>query len=555
MIAAAGLRPPPDHFTTLAGRGAAAGAARNGWVRPVAALRPPGDPGIGMVVLPDADVGGGRVNMARLPTSEALQIERTASLPGPSAYRLPNRWRTLKPGPRMMAPPLPARSASTGQLPLQPSEIPDANVDRATRPTILSGYMAGRLAYDLAAFNGASETGPVQFKDELVRPRITGGVVSLPLEERPPSGAAPHDFQNPLADRSKRLAGGYIAPPPRQDKGGNAIEGRHGGAASSSSSQETPSADWFASGRGPGTYGAPEMPRPAVPGGNILPLSNARAALPAQPAPGPAYYRPCDIQPDLPGAPFAAMSSVRFPPRGPPRGVGDTDGKRVEGIPYLLPRLPRLGQSFSLGSRTLTTDAREQIRRSTEPSAAHYDALRGEGSIASGMDAAPSWTMAGRPYMDDFDPVFAGPGPATYLPTKGSLGLLGANRLSVLGTRSTVRFAARAAALGLPYPETRPSDSPAPDAYMLPTTNRGIGAFIGRGAPFIPGTGRISPREEEKVVYRPVSNLPMVTRKGHGSSIAGRIKRVNAAKRAAVVRRARLAMLKARRSSAASWNG
>ena len=63
------------------------------------------------------------------------------------------------------------------------------------------------------------------------------------------------------------------------------------------------------------------------------------------------------------------------------------------------------------------------------------------------------------------------------------------------------------------------------------------------------------PREEEKVVYRPVSNLPMVTRKGHGSSIAGRIKRVNAAKRAAVVRRARLAMLKARRSSAASWNG
>ena len=535
-------RTPHDHSATIAGRASQSyNVMRRTFAQAsrVADASPSkhADQGIPLVVLPSIERVPGGAFGSRVPNELDRSLSHSASLPGPLRYRPSDLFGTLKHGYRMV---LPVNKASPPSLSPSPAEesilISNPDLDRASRTRITGGLMLGRAELSAASSYSSSTIGPADYQGaggklpRQVVPRIQGGTISVPLEDAPVLGPAPHDYQAPLKDRTP-LVGGRMHP--LHQSTGNGL-------------------DWWEMQRGPGKYGIPFLPRKNVPLGMVQPLPStvSRIASKTLPLPGAAYYNPKDMLRSVRGVPFGALRDVRT--FGLSSGGGGGGG--VEGIPYLIPKIQQTSEStgFSFVSRTLTSDQREMIARSSEPGPQAYDALRGEPTVNI---VAPRHTLGARPYVsEDFGP-FRGPGPATYLPTSGSSGLFGAHRLSVLGTRSTTRFDTRASTLGMPRHEKCLSDVPAPDAYLLPTTNRGIGAFIGSGLK--PDEDlQMSPREKEGLnLPGPGRFNPIVSNRGRGSTIGGRVKIYNKQKRAAVVRRARLAMMKSRARSASTWNG
>lgn len=485
------------------------------------------DQGLAFVILPSLQKTRGGYLGGRNSSELDRSIARSASLPGPLEYRVNDLFGKLKHGPRMV-PSAQSKRVSAQTMTHSKSEvnITDPDVDRACRNRTIGGIMLGRTPMQTRF----SSIGPADYQSSggklpaQVIPSVKGGVMSLPLDEAPSPGPAPHDYQNPLKDRTP-LAGGHFHPLQKSATG----------------------LDWWEMQRGPGKYGAPDAPQRKIPLSKINPLPStlSRLANETVPSPGSAYYAPNDLRPAMHGVPFGALRAARS-------HESSNDGVNREGIPYLKldSNIALVSTGFSFGMRTLTSDAREMIARRSEPGPQAYNPLSAESVVNK---QAPRYTLGIRPTLDEDFGIFKGPGAATYQSTSGSEGLFGANRLSIRGIRSTVRFSERASTIGLPRREDRPSDVPAPDAYLLPTTNRGISAHIGPGP--IPNEDlQMSPREKFQNPG-PGSFNPTLTRKGQGSTIGGRIKQYKKKKHAAVVRRARLAMMRARATSAATWNG
>ena len=535
-------RKDPDHFATIAGRASQSyNVLRRTFAQAPrttdASQSKCTDQGIPLVMLPSIDrVRGGSFGI-RGPNELDRSLAHSASLPGPLRYRPSDLFGNLKHGHRMVPLVMKTKpvsvSASSAEV---NTSIPNPDLDRASRNRIAGGLMLGRRTkVSRTVSYGNSTIGPADYQSaggklpRQIISRIQGGVISMPLKDPPTLGPAPHDYQTPLKDRTPQV-GGRIHPLHKST--GNGL-------------------DWWEMHRGPGRYGAPDLPHKNVHLGVVHPLPSTtnRIASDTLPSPGSSYYSPKEVLGLVRGVPFGTLSAARTFGLS---SSGSGGAGKGEGIPYLIPKIQRTSESmgFSLGERTLTSDQREMIARSSEPGPQAYDSLRGEAMMS--VDA-PCHTLGARPFVsEDFGP-FRGPGPATYKPTTGSSGLFGSHRLSVLGTRSTTRFHTRAAALGMPLREERPSDGPAPDAYLLPTTNRGIGAYIGSGSK-LDEELQMSPRKKE-LFPGPGRFNPEVSNRGRGSTIGGRLKKYNTQKRAAVVRRARLSMMKARARSAATWNG
>jgi hypothetical protein len=546
----------PDYHLTLAGR--AVNKKKNGGTFSLAPARGRtgpsqfDDPGLDMTVLPDHKLSGGRVSMQRPPSEIERHIQRTADMPGPLHYECSINWNSLKPGPRMML----SKNTTSKLKKLNESlsapilQSTNMNFDKAVRPRPQGGYMSGKLYQGPKLF---TTPGPNEYKQHLpihVRERIKGGIFSQRIEETAPRGPAPHDYQNPLADRIKGLSHGSINP-------------------FHTNSIHTTGENWWKRGRGPGKYKVNEnilLPAPKLVSMNPYPMAaeNAyhrardRGIELASSSPGPSDYFVDDTLVSVPtkGLAFSQLSAVR--------SFGQI-GNSYD-VPYLNPPMPgttnihegsgnRIG--FTLGSRTVLVAELEQIKRATEPSSQSYDAINSEPQV---YKKAPAFTIGAKPFNDDLCGPIKGPGPATYEVKPFSQKLMGATRISTRGSRDMVRFAQRAATISLPLPEATDPGIPGPGEYVIDGNAEfgggKKGALIGR---------EMDPNADLKALLPKNSSLfngpgpgafdPKIGRKGSGSSIGGRLAIHQKQQREAIVRRAKLAMLKARRSSAATWNG
>lgn len=547
----------PDFHRTLAGQTASqtkhkGGTFALGPARQRTGPSPYDDPGIDLTVLPSPVLKGGKIPMHRPPNEEERHIIRSASMPGPAAYDvISGAWTNLKPGPKMVSNTSVPRLISSSPTD-EAAIVADSNMtfDSAVRPKLLGGYMSGKLEAGSGLFttpgaNQYNQTVPQQLQE-----RVKGGLIALPVDEPILLGPAPHDYQHPLSDRTKELSHGLINPANQSN--------------SSSSAAAVDGQNWWERGRGPGKYTINEtnfLPAPKLSSIHPYPMAAENAYHRARDRgvelrtwqPGPSDYTVQDIVPGTRGVGFGRL--------GEKRTFGLSVGGRKEDAPYLNPPLPgvtnvhegpgnRIG--FSLGGRTVLGVELEQIRRASEPSAQTYDALSGESKMYA---TAPSFTMRARPYVDD-DEVgpTAGPGPMTYVPSSTSTNTTGAWRISIRGSHFSHQYNTRAAGIHLPLPDQRPSDVPGPGEYkisnpVVPT------ALLGRELDPNADLKALFPKRENFSNPGPGTFNPTVERFGSGSSIGGRMKKYNAAKRSAIIKRARLKQMHARRSSAATWNG
>ena len=553
----------PDFYRTLAGRTASQTKHKGGTFALGPARRRTGpspydDPGIDLTVLPSPLPKGGKIPMHRPPNEEERHIIRSASMPGPAAYDVVSGvWTKLKPGPKMISNISVPRLTSLSLT--QEAAIPaDSNLtfDSAVRPTLLGGYISGKLEADSGLFttpgaNQYNQTVPQQLQE-----RVKGGLIALPVDEPIPLGPAPHDYQHPLSDRTKGLSHGLINPANQLNSSSSSSSSSSGGAVDGQ--------NWWERGRGPGKYTINQttlLPAPKLISIHPYPMAAENAYHRARARgvelktwqPGPSDYTVQDSVPDIQGVGFGRL--------GEKRSFGLSEGGRKEDVPYLNPPMPgvtnvhegpgnRIG--FSLGGRTVLGVELEQIRRASEPSAQTYDALGGESKL---YETAPSFTMRAKPYVDeDGGGALSGPGPMTYEPSSTSTGTMGAWRRSVRGSHYSLQYSTRAAGVHLPLPDQRPSDVPGPGEYkildpVVPT------ALLGRELDPNADLKALFPKREKFSVPGPGTFNPTVERYGSGSSIGGRMKKYNAAKRSAIIKRARVKQMHARRSSAATWNG
>ena len=511
------------------------------------------NPGIDLKVLPNTDkIIGGRISMHRPPNEHERHIIRSASMPGPNAYDyISKTWNTLKPGPKMN------NSKSTSRIPTQIVEKEingksNMTYDKMIRPTLLGGYMSGKLERGPDLF---STPAPNAYDNATIpqnlRERIQGGLVGLPIEQQIILGPAPHDYQHPL--KAKSIGNGLINPVPK----GNLTDTTHG--------------NWWEKGRGPGKYQIKEDILRATPKlTSMLPLpthadqahdrARMRGVLMAPPKPGPAKYYVNENQIRTwrtKGLGFGEMSALRE--------LGKKNGDNND-VPYVNPPMPGVTNIYegpgnrigpSLGIRTALGVELEQMRRASEPSAQSYHATNPNGEKLV-YKSAPSYTLGAKPFADDDVGPLSGPGPMTYQPSNMSTNVTGAWRVSVRGSNFTHRYNAPAATIHLPFKEPIDNDVPGPGEYLNlpdPIGNSDLpGALLGREMDPNADLKALMKRDlefQQNVIFL----TPKVGKKGNVNTIGGRINKYDEKKRQAIVRRCRLKMLKARRSSAATWNG
>ena len=518
------------------------------------------NPGIALQLLPEPKVVGGRISMHRPPNEDERRIIRSSSMPGPNAYDyISKTWSTLKPGPKMIN--------STSVPRIQPTTLKKADddnlrkdtnmtFDKAVRPTLLGGYMSGNLEIGSNLFTTPAPNAYDNANTPIhLRERVRGGVMSLPIEDHLMLGPAPHDYQDPLANRTKELSYGLINPIPAQGPRSDAAHG-----------------NWWERGRGPGKYVVDDVSlRPAAKLTQMMPLPTAadaahdRARLRgiemAHPRPGPAHYHVNEQQIRTWRTKGVGFASLRAP-----RELGKDNGDSND-VPYLNPPMPgvtsiyegpgtRIG--YSLGTRTALGVELEQMRRASEPSAQSYDATNSAGEKHL-YHKAPSYTLGAKPYEDPDAGPLSGPGPMTYTPSSMSENLTGAWKISVRGSNYTHQYNARAASLHLPFPEKKPSDVPGPGEYLNlpdPIGNSDLpGALLGRELDPNADIKALMQRDIGHVGAGPGAFMPQVGRRGSSVSIGQRAKHFHRKKRQAIVNRARMKMLRARNCSAATWNG
>ena len=555
----------PDFHRTLEGRTLNnkhnGGTFNLGPARASTGPSPYDDPGLDMTVLPQPKIIGGRISMHRPPNAVERQIIRSASMPGPAKNDVSYNWNSLKPGPKMMLPKSKSSRNSTSSSSLDTLKIQqlkesmsetNMHFDKAIRPSLIGGYMSSKLEQGAGLFTTPAPNEYKQHLPENLKERIKGGVLGLPIEEAVPLGPAPHDYQDPLANRTLGLSHGLINKPHTLTE---TVAGQN----------------WWERGRGPGKYqinddvflSAPKLvsmtPLPTA-ADNAYHRARDRGIELATPIPGPQKYTIQEHLVTLPtkGVGFGRLRAVRT------FGGQSEGGARKDDVPFLNPPMPgitnihegsgnRIG--FSLGSRTALGVALEQMRKASEPSAQSYNAIQGERQVYT---QAPSFTMGAKPFVDEDTGPFKGPGAATYEPSTFSQKLMGAQRISTRGSHYSTRYAERAAGIYLPLPEPVDADVPGPGEYVMPDpigNSELPGALLGRELDPNADIKALFTNAELDPFFQPLRKTPTVGNRGRGYSIGGRLKIHHQQKRQALVRRARLEMLKARRSSAATWNG
>ena len=559
----------PDYHRTLAGR--TANDKHNGGTFALAQGRTNSgpslydDPGIAMVVLPDNkhNISGGRIAMHRPPNNIERHILRTASMPGPSHYNNTTDWHALKkPGPKMVLPKHSSKLQHSDSAPLVRVEHTNMTYDHAVRPRLLGPALS--LTTRFPTKLGLHTTpGPSEYKQHIptqLKDRVKGGTFLEHIQSTAEVFPAPHDYQQP-SNRTKGLTHGFINPPATN--------------ANSSTAGTVDGQNWWERGRGPGKYVVKDtLFQPAAKLVSIHPYPTAaenayhrardRGIELSQPVPGPSNYslNLSRFQPEIKGLGFGRVTSQRT--------FGETTGDKND-VPYLNPPLPgttsihegsgnRIG--FSLGSRTALGVDLEAKKRGTEPSAQTYDAVNSETLVYA---RAPAFTMAAKPYEEEFGGALAGPGAATYEPSAFSQQLMGAARISTRGSYFSTRYTKRAAGIGMPLSSLSDPGNiyvdkkfiPGPGTYPLPDPigeSALPGALIDREMDPNADLKRLFEKTDDSY-YHPISPEPKVGRRGNRNSVGGRVNKYQQEKRKAIVRRARLAMLKARRSGGATWNG